>query len=171
MLATILLFVLLFICLFIFVFCKGCLCNHLSGVIIFLRTTEALSCRGLLQPYSREGGNSSFLSSKRCYFGAKRSILRGRLLILKKNLIQFIAVTNLTAVKIEERKEKSNSIHSQENVWQHRLISWVSSVFFGLLYAVVARLYKLYMPYDHEKAETNDTSLLPWFLLYMYLKN
>ena len=40
MLATIriLLFVLLFICLFIFVFCKGCLCNHLSGVIIFLRT-------------------------------------------------------------------------------------------------------------------------------------
>ena len=85
----------------------------------------------------------------------------GRLLILKKNLIQFIAVTNLTAVKIEERKEKSNSIHSQENAWQHRLISWVSSVFFGLLYAVVARLYKLYMPYDHEKAETNDTSLLP----------
>ena len=110
MLATILLFVLLFICLFIFVFCKGCLCNHLSGVIIFSRTTEALSCRGLLQPYSGEGGNSSFLSSKRCYFGAKRSILRGRLLILKKNLIQFIAVTNLTAVKIEERKEiKFNS--------------------------------------------------------------
>ena len=168
MLATILLFVLLFICLFIFVFCKGCLCNHLSGVIIFLRTTEALSCRGLLQPYSGEGGNSSFLSSKRCFLGAKWSILRGRLLTLKKNLIQFIAVT---AVKIEERNEKSNSIHSQENAWKHRLISWVSSVFFGLLYAVVARLYTLYMPYDHEKAETNDTSLLPWFLLYMYLKN
>ena len=82
-------------------------------------------------------------------------------MILKKNLVQFIAVTNLTAVKIEERNENSNSIHRQENAWQHGLISWVSSVFFGLLYAVVARLYKLYMPYDHEKAETNDTSLLP----------
>ena len=46
MLATILLFVLLFICLFIFVFCKGCLCNHLSGVIIFLRTRKLFLAGG-----------------------------------------------------------------------------------------------------------------------------
>ena len=82
-----------------------------------------------------------FFRESDAFGGAKRSILRGRLLILKENLIQFIAVTNLTAVKIEERNEKSNSIHRQENAWQHRLVSWVSSVFFGLLYAVVARLY------------------------------
>ena len=45
--------------------------NHLSGVIIFLRTTEARSCRGLLQFYCEEGGNSSFLSSKRFFLGGK----------------------------------------------------------------------------------------------------
>ena len=59
----------------------------------------------------------------------------------EKNLIQYIAVTSLTAMEIEERNEKSNSIRRHENAWQHRLISWVSSVFFGLLYAVVAPLY------------------------------
>ena len=47
----------------------------------------------------------------------------------KNKLIQFIAVTSLTAVKIEERNEKSNSIRWQENL--------VSSVFFGVLYAVL----------------------------------
>ena len=41
-------------------------------------------------------------------------------------------------MKIEERNEKSNSIRRQENSWQHRLMSWASSVFFGM-YAVVAR--------------------------------
>lgn len=57
---------------------------------------------------------------------------------IEKYLIQFIAVTSLTAMKIEERNEKSNSIRRQENSWQHRLMSWASSVFFGM-YAVVAR--------------------------------
>ena len=38
--------------------------NHLSGVITFLRTTKALSRRG-------KGGNSSFLSSKRFFWGGK----------------------------------------------------------------------------------------------------
>ena len=32
----------------------------------------------------------------------------------KKYLIQFIAVTSLPAVKIEERNEKSNSVRGQE---------------------------------------------------------
>ena len=103
--------------------------NHLSGVITFLRTTKALSRRG-------KGGNSSFLSSKRFFWGGgggktvdtKRQIIDTE----KKKLIQFIAVTSLTAVKIEERNEKSNSIRWQENL--------ASSVFFGVLYAVVARL-------------------------------
>ena len=74
-----------------------------------------------------------FFRQSDSFWGAKRSILRGRLLTQKKNkLIQFIAITCLTAVKIEERSEKSNSIRWQENL--------VSSVFFGVLYAVVARL-------------------------------
>ena len=74
-----------------------------------------------------------FFRQSDSFWGAKRSILRGRLLTQKKKkLIQFIAVTSLTAVKIEERNEKSNSIRWQENL--------VSSVFFGVLYAVVARL-------------------------------
>ena len=82
----------------------------------------------------------------------------------KKYLVQFIAVTSLPAVKIEERNKKSNSIRRQENSWQHRLISWVSSVFFGLLYAVVARLIvDASWPW---KSETNVTycCYLPWFL-------
>ena len=98
--------------------------NHLSGVIIFLRTTEARSCRGLLQFYCEEGGNSSFLSSKRFFLGGK-TIDTTRQIIDIEKLIQYIAVTSLTAVKIEERNEKSNSIRRHENAWQHRLISWV----------------------------------------------
>ena len=71
-----------------------------------------------------------FFRQSDSFGGAKRSILRGRLLThTQKKLIQFIAVTSLTAVKIEERNEKSNSIRWQENL--------VSSVFFGVLYAVV----------------------------------
>ena len=73
-----------------------------------------------------------FFRQSDSFWGAKRSILRGRLLTQKKKIIQFIAVTSLTAVKIDERNEKSNSIRWQENL--------VSSVFFGVLYAVVARL-------------------------------
>ena len=99
--------------------------NHLSGVITFLRTTKALSRRGKVAIVCFSRQSDSFL-------GATRSILRGRLLTQKKKLIQVIAVTSLTAVKIEERNEKSNSIRWQENL--------VSSVFFGVLYAVVARL-------------------------------
>ena len=100
--------------------------NHLSGVITFLRTTKALSRKG-------KGGNSSFLSSRRFFWGGKTVDTTRQIIDTEKNkLIQFIAVTSLTAVKIEERNEKSNSIRWQENL--------VSSVFFGVLYAVVARL-------------------------------
>ena len=100
--------------------------KHLSGVITFLRTTKALSRRG-------KGGNSSFLSSKWFFLGGKTVDTTRQIIDTeKKKLIQFIAVTSLTAVKIEERNEKSNSIRWQENL--------VSSVFFGVLYAVVARL-------------------------------
>ena len=94
--------------------------NHLSGVITFLRTTKALSRRGKVAIVCFSRQSDSFL-------GATRSILRGRLLTQKKKLIQVMAVTSLTAVKIEERNEKSNSIRWQENSWQHRLISWYSA--------------------------------------------
>ena len=94
--------------------------NHLSGEIIFLRTTKALSRRG-------EGGNSLFLSSKRFFFGGYTVDTTRQIIDTEKKLIQFIAVTSLTAVKIEERNEKSNSIRWQENSWQHRLISWYSA--------------------------------------------
>ena len=62
------------------------------------------------------------------------------------------------------RKVTKNQIQfaGRKTSWQHRLISWVSSVFFGLLYAVVARLIvDASRPW---KSETNATSRLPWFL-------
>ena len=74
------------------------------GVITFLRTTKALSRRG-------KGGNSSFLSSKRFFWGGKTVDTTRPIIDTEKNkLIQFIAVTRLTAVQIEERNEKSYSI-------------------------------------------------------------
>ena len=62
--------------------------NHLSGVIIFLRTTKALSPRG-------EGGNSSFLSSKRFFLGDKTVDTTWQIIDIEKktlyNLLQLPA--------------------------------------------------------------------------------
>ena len=127
--------------------------NHLSGEIIFLRTTKALSRRG-------EGGNSLFLSSKRFFFGGNTVDTTRQIIDTEKKLIQFIAVTSLTAVKIEERNEKSNSIRSQENSWQHRLISWVFDPVSLVCCTLLLHAY-LQMPYDHGKVETNSICLLP----------